>query len=94
MFGFSLQKLVILVTIVAAVWYGFKLVKRLQDARELEARRQQGDTRPKTKAWPWSREPTGKTESRDAEQMVRCPVCDTYVPAHGTTNCKRPSCPY
>ena len=37
MFGFSLQKLIVLVGIVAAVWYGFKLLTRLQEARKTDA---------------------------------------------------------
>ena len=35
MLGFSLQKLLVLATIVAAVWYGFRWVSRLQEARKL-----------------------------------------------------------
>jgi uncharacterized protein len=93
MFGFSLQKLAILVTIVAAVWYGFKLVKRLQDARELEARKQ-GGARAKTSARRRDKNVDGAAGPQDAEQMVQCPVCDTYVPSRRPPNCGRSSCPY
>lgn len=93
MFGFSIQKLAILVTIVAAIWYGFKLVKRLQDARELEARKQGGG-----RATAAGRRRGKKAESaasaQDAEQMVQCPACDTYVPSRRTPNCGRSDCPY
>ena len=34
MFGFSLTKLLVLAAIVAAVWYGFKWVTRMQRLRE------------------------------------------------------------
>ncbi len=34
MFGFSLQKLLVLAAIIAAVWYGFKLIGRLDRARK------------------------------------------------------------
>lgn len=36
MFGFSLAKLLVLAAIVAAVWYGFKWVTRMQRIREAE----------------------------------------------------------
>jgi predicted RND superfamily exporter protein len=38
MFGFSLQKLLLLLLIVGAVWYGFKFVNRLQQARDSEGK--------------------------------------------------------
>lgn len=93
MFGFSLQKLMILVTIVAAVWYGFKLVQRLQEAREVQAR-EQGGVSARTAARRRKKGAGSGSDARAAEQMVQCPVCDTYVPARGTSNCGRPSCPY
>jgi len=34
MFGFGLGKLLVLVAVVAAVWYGFKLVTRLERERK------------------------------------------------------------
>ena len=93
MFGFSLQKLAILVTIVAAVWFGFKLVKRLQDARELEARGQ-GGTRSTASGRRRDKGAEGAARVQDAEQMVQCPVCDAYVPSRRTPNCGRSGCPY
>lgn len=93
MFGFSLQKLAILVAIVTAVWYGFKLVKRLQDARELEARKQ-GGAGATTSARRRNKSADGAAGPQDAEQMVQCPVCDTYVPSRRTPKCGRSSCPY
>ncbi len=33
MFGFSLSKIITLVAILGAVWYGFKLINRLDQAR-------------------------------------------------------------
>ncbi len=38
MFGFSLTKLLVLVAIIAAVWYGFKLLSRSQVRRAVRAR--------------------------------------------------------
>ena len=40
MFGFSLQKLLVLAAIVAAVWYGFQWLSRLD--RQRKAERQPG----------------------------------------------------
>jgi uncharacterized protein len=87
MFGFSLQKLLLLAAIVAAVWYGFKLVSRLKEARELEARK--GGGRPK----PARRGRKAASEG-ETETMVQCPVCKTYVAARGAGSCGRDDCPY
>lgn len=88
MFGFSLQKLIVLVVVVAAVWYGFKFISRLQEARRTDAElRDSAARRPKAT--------TGTTtDPSEAEDMVQCPVCQAYVQARGTTNCGRADCPY
>ncbi len=91
MFGFSLQKLIVLAGIIAAVWYGFKLVSRLDAARKAEAR-VSGDRNPK-------RGPFGRRRSRaparnDAEDMVQCPTCGAYISAQNTAGCGRGDCPY
>jgi uncharacterized protein len=36
MFGFSLPKLIVLAAIIAAVWYGFKFLGRLEAKRKAE----------------------------------------------------------
>ena len=82
MFGFSLQKLIVLVGVVVAVWYGFKLVTRLQRAREADAALRRNSAK---------RPGAGRGE---AEDMVQCPVCQAYVPARGTSSCGRADCPY
>jgi uncharacterized protein len=91
MFGFSLQKLLVLAVIVGAVWYGFKLVSRLQEARELD---QKAGRRKPSRVWRGARR--GKSPDGDGatEDMVQCPVCKTYVAAKGTASCGRPDCPY
>jgi uncharacterized protein len=90
MFGFSLQKLLVLAAIVGAVWYGFKLVSRLQEARRLEAEADAGERRKAAK-----RGPSGaKDAAAKAEDMVQCPVCRTYVAARSAGSCGRPDCPY
>ena len=90
MFGFSLQKLLVLAAIVGAVWYGFKLVGRLQEARRLEAEAQ-ARGRPSAAR----RNTAGaKGQTATTEEMVQCPVCKTYVAARSTDNCGRADCPY
>ncbi len=87
MFGFSLQKLLLLAAVVGAVWYGFKLVSRLQEARQLDqsakVKRRSAEGR------------GGKPEAKEGvEEMVRCPVCDSFVSARARSNCGRSECPY
>lgn len=40
MFGFGFGKLIVLVAVVAAVWYGFKLVSRLERERKRRVKEQ------------------------------------------------------
>ena len=90
MFGFSLQKLLVLAAIVGAVWYGFKLVSRLQEARKLEEKAAAGNRRKTSR-----QDAAGaKGAAGTAEDMVQCPVCQTYVAARSAGNCGRPDCPY
>lgn len=90
MFGFSLQKLLVLAAIIGAVWYGFKLVSRLQEARELDAKKP-GGQKPDS---IWRRATRAKSADQATEDMVQCPACKTYVTAQGTGSCGRPDCPY
>ena len=100
MFGFSLQKLLVLAAIIGAVWYGFKLVSRLQEARDLEQRKpggsKPGGSEPGRQKpggiWRWASR--AKEPDQAAEDMVQCPVCKTYVAARGSSSCGRPDCPY
>lgn len=88
MFGFSLQKLLLLAAVIGAVWYGFKLISRLQQNRELEAGRQ-------GRAAKRSRGPdSARAMGDEPETMVQCPICGTYVAAQGAKSCGRSDCPY
>ena len=95
MFGFSVQKLLLLAAIIGAVWYGFKLVGRLDQARKAEGRVRGGGKRDKPRWWP-SRGggSTGGGGQVEAEDMVQCPTCQAYVPARGAKACERSGCPY
>ncbi len=95
MFGFSFYKLLVLAAVIAAVWYGFKFVGRLQDAREAEQKLRAGATRQPKARWRRAKQPAApEAAEAEAEDMVECPVCQAYVPARGASRCERPGCPY
>jgi hypothetical protein len=85
MFGLpSLNKLLVLIVIVMAVWYGFKFIGELDRLRKQALRRQgQGKARaPRAEG------------ALQAEDMVKCRVCGTYMPSTSATSCGKPNCPY
>ena len=88
MFGFSFYKLLVLVAVIAAVWYGFKFIGRLQDQRQADAKLRAGvGRRPSARGADDPGTPA-------AENMVACPVCQAYVTARNTASCGRTDCPY
>jgi uncharacterized protein len=64
MFGLSLPKLLVLALIVAAVWYGYKWVGRLDQERKAKLRE----------------EGSGDRVGRDSQDLVQCALCGTYGP--------------
>ncbi len=84
MFGFGITKLLVLAAIIAAVWYGFRLVGRLDAARK---NRPGGHERV-------DRRGSGGDAPADVEDTVQCPVCNAYVVAKSASPCDRPDCPY
>ncbi len=78
MFGFSLAKLLVLAAIIAAVWYGFKIIAR----RNLASQKKVAD------------DDTGDDARISAEDTVQCVRCGTYVVVQGATSCDRADCPY
>jgi uncharacterized protein len=86
MLGLSLGKLLFLAIIIAAVWFGFKYVQRVEEVRRLlrEAQRRQQQQRA-SRAGP---------QSLEAEDLVKCRQCGAYVAARSTTSCGRPDCPW
>jgi hypothetical protein len=86
MLGLSLGKFLLLAVLVAAVWYGFKYIQRVEEIKRLlrrEAERRQADQRAR-------RGP----QSLDAEDLVKCARCGAYVAAQSATACGRPDCPW
>lgn len=103
MFGFSIQKLLILAAIIGAVWYGFKFVGRLQQARDAEAK---GGAKPgggvkratftdHLRNWVGGGKGGGEAGSAGTtEDLIQCPKCGAYVAARGAGSCGRDDCPY
>lgn len=79
MFGFGFTKIIVLAAIVAAVWYGFKFVGRMDKRRKEEIASQ--------------RKAEEEAESNDVGEMLKCPNCDAFVAAKGAMNCGRADCP-
>lgn len=85
MFGLpSFTKLLVLAAIVLAVWYGFKLVGRLEAQRKLQAKQEARASRAASRS----------SSMPEAEEMIACPACRAYVPARRPNNCGRADCPY
>ena len=97
MLGFSIQKLLVLAGVIAAVWYAFKFVGRLQQARDAEAKAASGSKRAgfadHMRDWVSGRKGGGEAGG-EAEDLVPCPRCGAYVAARGATSCGRSDCPY
>jgi len=83
-FGLGFSKLVVLVILIALVWYGFKYAARVEAIR-----RSVRDEAARRQARPGVRPP-----SRSVEDLVKCPQCGAFVSATGATNCGKPGCPW
>ena len=82
MLGFSLSKLVVLLLIIAVVWYGFRFLSR----RGQSVGRQQDRDRIGRKA--------ADEDRTTVHDMETCSVCGTFVPATAARACGRDGCPY
>lgn len=80
---FSIPKLLVLAVIILVVWYGFKLVGRLDEKRKQEVKDGRRRGSPRKKA----------AREDSTEDLVRCPTCDTFVAANAKS-CGRDDCPY
>ena len=72
MFGFSLPKLLILIALIAVVWYGFKAVGRVN-------RRRQAQT---------EQPPRKKRFKIRTKNMVQCPKCEAYTASLDSHTCE------
>ena len=81
MFGFpSLSKVLILVAIISAIWFGFRLISQLDRQRRDAARKEK--ERARARATP-----------RQVDDMVKCDVCGTFI-ARGSGDCGKSRCPF
>lgn len=87
MFGFSLSKLVFTAVVIAIIWYGFKWLGRVQEMREKDAKER---LKERTGGGGQAR----STRPADAETMIKCPTCGTYLSASSPRSCGKPDCPY
>lgn len=79
----SFSKILVFVAIIALVWFGFRLIGRLDQARKQEVRKAARGAAS-----------GAKTQRPTVEETVRCRVCDAFVAARGATSCGRADCPY
>ncbi len=84
MFGFGLQKLLLLALIIGAVWYGYKFFGRLDSSRRKveKAARAAVDRAAASRAEP------------AAQDMERCETCGDFVAQGSASSCGREACPY
>lgn len=80
----SLSQLLLILFIILALWYGSRVVSRIERGlrREDEVPRKARRGGPRDGA------------RIEAEDMVECRVCGVYVAATGARACGRPDCPY
>jgi hypothetical protein len=80
--GGGFGKLIVLILVILAVWYGYKYVNRVNEIREALRRRAAGPARG-----------GGPNRVLKAEDMTKCRACGAYV-AEGAASCGRPDCPF
>jgi hypothetical protein len=94
MFGFGLQKLLVLALLVGAVWYGFKYFGRLDESRKkVEKAARKAAQKAAGMAAGKVAEPEPQAEPL-AQDMERCETCGDFVAVRGVNSCGREACPY
>ena|SRR5689334_15293243 len=83
----SLPKLIVLIGVITAIWYGFRLVGALDRARRQAERmaRQAPGQAPRNQR---------RADVTNVEDTVKCRVCSAYVPARQPSRCNRSDCPF
>ena len=79
---FSVSKILVLIVIIAVVWYGFKIIARRN--------RNMGSRQPRGHIGSGRQEASGKA----TQDMESCAVCGTFVPNASAKGCGRDACPY
>lgn len=80
-------KLLVLIVIIAAVWYGFKFFARRSPNVSSQ--------HPSGHIGSDKQDASGKTkEDKATQDMESCTVCGTFVPNASARSCGRDACPY
>lgn len=81
MFGLpSIGKLMVLAAILGAVWFGFKMIGRMQQTRDEQQRQKAAE--------PKGSSPAAENENSGALELVKCPACGAFIPPdHKCNNC-------
>lgn len=86
-----LVKILVLILVVVALWYGVRWMARVQ--RVLERQERQNERRMEELRGQRSAQgDSAKAPEPVAADMQRCPVCGTFVT--GTASCGKAACPY
>lgn len=76
-------KFLLTVAMVAAIWFGFKYLARLQEIKaKREAKAVRGNSSP------------AKADKADVQDLVQCRACGTWQPGGSARHCGRKDCPY
>ncbi|RED53693.1 hypothetical protein [Aestuariispira insulae] len=92
MFGISFGKLIVLVAVIAAVWYGFKYVGRLQNIEK--GQRKSGEPTLSERMRRAAGKRTGHRDPEVIEDTQECPVCKTFVSVGSVSHCGKSNCPH
>ncbi|MBL6931948.1 MAG: hypothetical protein ISR45_03295 [Rhodospirillales bacterium] len=90
MFGFSLTKLLFTAVAIFLVWNGFKWYNRMQENRAVEGANKPRRAEQKASSGAQA----SSNSSLDAEEMIKCAVCETYVSSGSAVSCGKDGCPY
>jgi hypothetical protein len=83
--GGSFGKLLLVIAVIAIVWFGWRWYQRWEkERRVLDDRREAEDS---------IRRNRDSRESVEVEELAKCRVCGAFV-ASGARACGKPGCPY
>jgi hypothetical protein len=95
MFFASFEKIILLIGIIAAVWYGFRFVSVLERVRARGREAQQQARRPNPSASRGTANARStSTPVANVEETIRCRACGAFVPARQPLRCGRGDCPF
>ncbi len=86
---FSLSKILFLILVIGAVWFGWRWYNRVGAVgrERLRERERRGAGKSGSSAG-------GAAAQVTAEDMEKCPECGAYVAPRSAVACGRPACPY